>query len=528
LDFRADRFGFAARLRPLAAPPGKGVARDERRKRPLPAPSFTDMSQIVQRVGGMSLSGTQMLSRCLDKILGGLVVVLLLPLLILISGLLLLSTRGPVLVHEPRLGLNRQPFSLLKFAVFRQAARAAADPAEEAAEMPSMPRFTRLGWLLRKTRLEDLPQFVNLLIGDITLIGPSPDRKYLEALYADQISEYHKRFIVRPGMTGLAQVKGCRDNGQEPWMPSVETIRQRTAYDLEYVKNRSLWLDTRIMLRTMLCLLLLRPLGEEGKIQKVGRMFGRLTTVANRLEHEKLLARLDDCNTPTILSFLNAHGFNVAWSDKRFQQAMAQSDFILRDGVGMKLALQMFQRSPGCNMNGTDFIPRIIERQKNRRVAVLGTKDPWLGKAVEELKAKDINVVWSDHGFHPIEYYAEQADQYAPQLIILAMGMPKQEYLAEVLKARLNTPCLIVNGGAVIDFLGKRVERAPKLVRRMGLEWAHRLCLEPRRLFFRYVLGNPLFLYRVLLMRLRQGFVGFRSSMLGTLESSNSPRAENI
>jgi hypothetical protein len=88
-------------------------------------------------------------------------------------------------------------------------------------------------------------------------------------------------------------------------------------------------------------------------------------------------------------------------------------------------------------------------------------------------------------------------------LIILGMGMPRQEIVALALRAALHRPCLIVCGGAILDFLGGRVPRAPRLLQGLGLEWAWRLAREPRRLFRRYVLGNPVFIGRALRLALQ-------------------------
>ena len=96
--------------------------------------------------------------------------------------------------------------------------------------------------------------------------------------------------------------------------------------------------------------------------------------------------------------------------------------------------------------------------------------------------------------------YIKLAAKHRPSLIVLGMGMPRQEQVAIALRASLGYSCLIVCGGAIIDFLGGKVQRAPTWMRRTGLEWVYRLALEPRRLFRRYVIGNPVFLARALAM----------------------------
>jgi hypothetical protein len=100
-------------------------------------------------------------------------------------------------------------------------------------------------------------------------------------------------------------------------------------------------------------------------------------------------------------------------------------------------------------------------------------------------------------GFQSQSVYVQQALENKPSLIVLAMGMPKQEQVAVALKAALDYPCLIVCGGAIIDFIGGKVQRAPLWMRQWGIEWVYRLLREPKRLFKRYVIGNVVFMARV-------------------------------
>jgi exopolysaccharide biosynthesis WecB/TagA/CpsF family protein len=104
-------------------------------------------------------------------------------------------------------------------------------------------------------------------------------------------------------------------------------------------------------------------------------------------------------------------------------------------------------------------------------------------------------------GFLPLDAYVALMQAQPCDLIVLGMGMPRQEELAGRLREQLSYPCLIVCGGAIIDFLGGKTARAPAWMRRLGLEWLYRLAREPGRLFKRYVLGNPVFLWRSLRLR---------------------------
>lgn len=155
---------------------------------------------------------------------------------------------------------------------------------------------------------------------------------------------------------------------------------------------------------------------------------------------------------------------------------------------------------PGLNMNGTDFIPRLMAAYRGRKVAFWGTRQPYLDQAVQRCKAEFGIVPVSVHdGFASLQTYLQLARVQQPELIVLGMGMPKQEAVAAALAAT-GGPCLIVCGGAILDFLGGKVSRAPEWLRRLGASGCTAL-REPKRLFMRYVVGNPLFLLRTLLYR---------------------------
>jgi N-acetylglucosaminyldiphosphoundecaprenol N-acetyl-beta-D-mannosaminyltransferase len=211
---------------------------------------------------------------------------------------------------------------------------------------------------------------------------------------------------------------------------------------------------------------------------------------------------LRDLTRPTVLAFVNAHAMNSVVSHQRFGEALAGADILVRDGAGMRLLLLMTGRHPGVNLNGTDLIPQLLERYEGRRVALYGTVEPYLSKAARYVQ-RDLAhgaQMFTCHGFGAAEDYIALARRDRPDLIVLGMGMPKQEAMAAELRRQLQHPCLIVCGGAVIDFMGDRFDRAPLWMRRCGLEWLFRLQREPKRLFWRYVIGNPAFLLRSLML----------------------------
>ncbi|MBC7520801.1 MAG: WecB/TagA/CpsF family glycosyltransferase, partial [Sandarakinorhabdus sp.] len=196
------------------------------------------------------------------------------------------------------------------------------------------------------------------------------------------------------------------------------------------------------------------------------------------------------------LGFVNAHALNSAVTDQGFAADVLTLDHIVRDGIGINTLYRMLGIRAGLNLNGTDLMPEIIARFAGRRVALLGTQLPIVHRAADRLRRDyGCDVVIAD-GFQPDGFYLKLAATARPDLIILGMGMPKQERVARRLKHGLNHDVAIVCGGAILDFLSGHVPRAPSWMRSAGLEWAYRLSLEPKRLFRRYVIGNPLFLMR--------------------------------
>jgi exopolysaccharide biosynthesis WecB/TagA/CpsF family protein len=232
----------------------------------------------------------------------------------------------------------------------------------------------------------------------------------------------------------------------------------------------------------------------------------RLVTNVERLDSFKDALRMIDhrlqcAKAPMILSFVNAHAYNLCHTDQSFKDALLASDVLLRDGAGMSILYYSVQLDPGQNFCGTDFIPFLLRELQPKRIALLGTRDPYLENAALSLRSQGFDVVLTMDGFREPAEYLEQVEATRPDVVLLGMGMPKQEQVSLYLKANLQFPLLAINGGACIDYLGGKVTRAPVWMRRNGLEWVYRLMLEPRRMFRRYVVGNVLFIRRVVALR---------------------------
>jgi exopolysaccharide biosynthesis polyprenyl glycosylphosphotransferase len=165
------------------------------------------------------------------------------PLLIAIGIAVKIDSRGPMFFIQQRAGRNGRPFGLIKFRTMHP-----CDEPRSEWVSDNVDRITRVGYYLRRFRFDELPQLVNVLRGDMNLVGPRPHPVTNQAVFMEKIAYYGLRSTVRPGVTGWAQIRyGYANNLAE------ETEKMR--YDLYYIKNRSLWLDLRIMLETVLTVL---------------------------------------------------------------------------------------------------------------------------------------------------------------------------------------------------------------------------------------------------------------------------------
>jgi N-acetylglucosaminyldiphosphoundecaprenol N-acetyl-beta-D-mannosaminyltransferase len=259
------------------------------------------------------------------------------------------------------------------------------------------------------------------------------------------------------------------------------------------------WLLSRIYRR------LDSPVAGPSWAQRWRQLIARTERVPTAAAQTEALRRLGQPQRPGVLAFVNAHAMNLSAGSLPFHQALSSADTLLRDGVGMAALFRLLGMAPGRNLNGTDFIPRLITEFNGRPIALLGTQEPYLSRAAAAAArlAPDSTLTLA-HGFLALNDYPALMQAQPAALIVLGMGMPRQEALACSMRAQLQHPCLIVCGGAIIDFMGGKTPRAPAWLRRWGLEWLYRLSREPGRLFKRYVLGNPLFLLRALRLRLAQ------------------------
>lgn len=226
--------------------------------------------KLFLKQGSMTGTFTDISKRAMD-IIGALVgLILTSPLWLLIPLLIKLTSRGPVFYSQVRVGINRRKksrrsyqmmdvserrdrdrrredyagytFKVIKFRTMVNEAEKASGPVWAT---KNDPRITKLGNFLRKSRIDEIPQFINVLIGDMSLVGPRPERPKFVSELSKKVEGYADRLKVKPGITGMAQV----ENGYDT---SVSSVVNKIRHDLDYINRQSIWLDIKILLKTVI------------------------------------------------------------------------------------------------------------------------------------------------------------------------------------------------------------------------------------------------------------------------------------
>lgn len=251
----------------MSGPPNTGspriptpawARRSESPTPPRPVPRAAEIPEVIPR------ERNERLNRALNITLSALALLVTTPLMVLLAIALKLTSRGPVLYAQTRVGVDRrwrstlalherrledlggQVFTIYKFRTMRVDAERVSG-AVWAHE--NDPRVTRLGKYMRMLRLDELPQFWNVMLGDMNIVGPRPERPSIVSRLREDIPEYQCRHRVKPGITGMAQINQNYDT-------SLDDVRSKVRWDLHYIREQGLWLDLVILLRTVPSVLL--------------------------------------------------------------------------------------------------------------------------------------------------------------------------------------------------------------------------------------------------------------------------------
>jgi sugar transferase (PEP-CTERM system associated) len=199
-------------------------------------PSWLIFSQAARRSGLARRT-----ERAVNSLLAAAGFLLAIPIMLLVALVVKLESQGPILYMQERVGKNGRTFKIIKFRSMCVGAESRSGPVWAG---PSDARVTRVGRVIRKLRLDELPQFLNVLRGDMNFIGPRPERPEFVAMLSQVIPYYSQRHLIEPGITGWAQIS-------YPYGASVQDAVEKLQYDLYYIKNRSLRLDAMIVFETI-------------------------------------------------------------------------------------------------------------------------------------------------------------------------------------------------------------------------------------------------------------------------------------
>ena len=185
------------------------------------------------------------LKRVMDIVLSFLLIIVTLPITLISALLIRIQSKGPIFYKQQRMGLNGKIFKIYKFRSMIQDAEEHTGPVWSTKDDP---RITPVGSFIRKARIDEIPQVINILKGDMSFVGPRPERPFFVEKLSEEIPLYRRRLKVRPGVTGWAQVKHKYDE-------TIEDVKVKLRYDLFYIENMSLRMDFKIIFRTVFVVL---------------------------------------------------------------------------------------------------------------------------------------------------------------------------------------------------------------------------------------------------------------------------------
>ena len=183
----------------------------------------------------------RVVKRIVDILFSLIILLIFLPFGLFLAILIKIDSKGPVFYTQERVGRNGKTFKIIKYRTMVQNAEQLSGPVWAA---ENDPRITRLGRWMRKMRFDEVPQMINVLDGSMSLVGPRPERPYFVEKLKEEIPLYARRLVIRPGITGWAQVKGEYDQ-------SIEHVKQKLEFDLFYIENMSLRMDLKILFHTL-------------------------------------------------------------------------------------------------------------------------------------------------------------------------------------------------------------------------------------------------------------------------------------
>lgn len=351
------------------------------------------------------------------------------------------------------------------------------------------------GTVLRRTRLYLLPTLLHIVRGEMSWIGP---RATAPGEMNARQRAVRKRSNVRPGMLSLW------------WLRKKANIHfgKEVDVDLEYIDRQTMKGDLGIALRSVPSLLYGSSVSTTPEqVEILGVKIDNLTMeealdyIVNSAGGEK----------PRQLCFVNTDCLNKVVSDQPYRELLHQSDLVLADGIGLRLAGKLIGSEIRQNVNGTDLFPLLCEHLSNSPLGFffLGARKEVVNSFADWTKQNypGVQVKGQRDGYFDDAQEGEVREQIrnsGAQILLVAFGSPRQDMWIRTNLASLGAVRVAMGVGGLFDFYSGRIPRAPQWMRELSLEWVYRLYQEPGRMWRRYLLGNVIFLWRVAWSRLRK------------------------
>lgn len=337
---------------------------------------------------------------------------------------------------------------------------------------------------------KNLPLLLNVLWGDMRFTG-------VRALLPEEANKLNRQrdLIHFNAYPGIFTVYALHQRLGIDYKSELETER-------EYLKTETLRSNLGLILRSLFSLIFNQQSAKTAKphLEILGVRFSN-TTLDAALDH---IMQRAQTHQKSLFSFVNADCLNIAYRHWKYRQALAQADQVFADGSGIRIACRLLKEKLLGNVNGTDLFPKLCERlaDTNLSVYLLGAK-PGIAQATATVMQQayaGLKIAGTRDGYFKPEETSqliEEINQSGAAILLVAMGAPRQELWLAEHRAQLS-PAVCMGVGGLFDFYSGRIPRAPLWMREIGLEWCWRLLQEPTRMWKRYIVGNPLFLYRIL------------------------------
>ena len=423
---------------------------DEQR---LPLRDRSLKDRIRRRYNRMKPGLQVVLSRGLDLLVGLALLAVTWPFM-LVRGVIAAFQTGRIFSRADRLGIQGEPFTLFMFAGDFYGRR--------------------------------LASLFNLIGGSVSLAGP----RALSAREARNTGVDPVLLSVKPGLFSAYSLRKKLNLAYE----------SETEIDRDYVHQSSASSGLTLTIRSVLSGLFASNSNyvSPDNFKLLGLTL-RNTEMDEALDWVFQRARGD---RPATMSFVNADCLNLAFIHADYREILQQSDRVLPDGIGIHVACRMKKLRLRANLNGTDMFPRLCQRaaENGTSIYLLGARPEIAQAAAEAMVARypGLVIAGTHHGYFNEEQSSDiisDINNSGADILCVAMGAPHQERWLARHAGELNPP-LRMGVGGLFDYYSGRVRRAPQWVREIGMEWVWRIAMEPRRLWKRYVVGNPLFLYR--------------------------------